>query len=69
MSGDVKIASARHCNKPDGFERGEVGPHGMSVMPKCCGLPVVDDGGCSEGCCDDFVCTVCGYSFRFEWGD
>ncbi len=27
---------------------------------------IKSDGGCSEGCCDDFKCTECGYSFRIE---
>lgn len=37
--------------------------------PTCCGKKMVDDGGCSEGCCDDFKCTVCGKNIRVEWGD
>jgi hypothetical protein len=27
------------------------------------------DGGCSEGCCDDYVCPDCGTEFRVEWAD
>lgn len=23
-----------------------------------------DDGGCSDGCCDDYVCRVCGLRYR-----
>ena len=26
-------------------------------------------GGCDNGCCDDFECSDCGYSFRIEWPD
>jgi hypothetical protein len=27
---------------------------------------IVSDGECSEGCCDDFKCKECGYTFRIE---
>jgi hypothetical protein len=27
---------------------------------------VVGDGGCSEGCCDDYKCTDCGATWRVE---
>lgn len=37
--------------------------------PRCCGAPMKDAGGCSEGCCDDYRCTVCGYKVRIEWPD
>lgn len=30
---------------------------------------IEDAGGCSEGCCDDFRCTACGFTFRVEWPD
>jgi hypothetical protein len=23
-------------------------------------------GGCSEGCCDDYTCPVCGVEWRYE---
>lgn len=26
----------------------------------------VDDGECSEGCCDDYKCTDCGETWRIE---
>jgi hypothetical protein len=26
----------------------------------------VDDGGCSEGCCDDYKCKDCGHAWRVE---
>lgn len=28
--------------------------------PVCCGNKMQDDGGCAEGCCDDYKCEVCG---------
>jgi len=28
---------------------------------------VVLDGGCDEGCCDDFKCTDCGARWRVEY--
>lgn len=37
--------------------------------PVCCGEDMADDGGCSEGCCDDFKCTVCGKRLRIAWPD
>ena len=37
--------------------------------PTCCGQPMKDDGGCSEGCCDDYTCEVCGKSIRVGWPD
>lgn len=27
---------------------------------------VLDDGGCSEGCCDDYKCADCGATWRVE---
>jgi hypothetical protein len=37
--------------------------------PVCCGERMDDDGGCREGCCDDYRCARCGQSFRVEWPD
>lgn len=42
---------------------------GTVRSPTCCGQKMVDDGGCSSGCCDDYKCTVCGKKIRVEWGD
>jgi hypothetical protein len=43
------------------------------VLPKCRKCPdhhvMVDDGECSEGCCDDFKCPNCGWALRVECGD
>jgi len=36
--------------------------------PKCAGK-LEDDGGCSDGCCDDYKCVDCGYKFRVECPD
>ena len=42
---------------------------GTVHAPTCCGQSMKDDGGCSQGCCDDYRCTVCGKTVRVEWGD
>jgi hypothetical protein len=39
---------------------------GDMVCPK--GGVITSDGGCAEGCCDDYICTVCG-PFRIEAAD
>jgi hypothetical protein len=28
----------------------------------------VDDGGCSDGCCDDYRCPACGERWRARYG-
>lgn len=53
---------------PDGYEPANVFD-GNVIGPKCCGQAMADDGGCSEGCCDDFRCLICGYEVRIEWPD
>lgn len=42
---------------------------GTVIGPRCCGENMKDDGGCSEGCCDDYKCDKCGYQVRIEWPD
>jgi hypothetical protein len=42
---------------------------GSVRSPVCCGVKMQDDGGCSEGCCDDFKCTLCGDRLRISWPD
>lgn len=42
---------------------------GTVRTPTCCGQKMNDDGGCSQGCCDDYKCSVCGKEIRVEWGD
>jgi len=54
---------------PDGYEPAKVLPGGNVTGPKCCGAPMKADGGCSEGCCDDYRCETCGYRVRIEWPD
>lgn len=42
---------------------------GSVRSPTCCGQTMLGDGGCSQGCCDDFKCEVCGRTLRVEWPD
>ena len=42
---------------------------GTVSTPICCGHKMLDDGGCSDGCCDDYRCEHCGKKIRVEWGD
>jgi hypothetical protein len=42
---------------------------GSVRAPVCCGVDMQDDGGCAEGCCDDFKCAICGKTLRVEWAD
>lgn len=42
---------------------------GSVRAPICCGKRMKADGGCSEGCCDDFKCEACGKRTRVEWPD
>jgi hypothetical protein len=44
-------------------------PNGTVSSPTCCGQTMADDGGCSQGCCDDFKCDTCGKKIRVEWPD
>ena len=55
--------------RPESFERAQILPNGKVMGPRCCGQDMADDGGCSQGCCDDFKCEVCGYKVRIEWPD
>lgn len=45
------------------------GDDGSIRAPACCGQPMADDGGCAEGCCDDYRCETCGERLRVEWPD
>lgn len=47
----------------------QINKDGTVSGPGCCGVKMVDDGGCAEGCCDDYRCTVCGKTIRVEWPD
>lgn len=42
---------------------------GTVRAPTHCGVSMLDDGGCSDGCCDDYKCSVCGFKQRVEWPD
>lgn len=42
---------------------------GTVSSPMCCGQPMKDDGGCGQGCCDDYRCEICGETIRIEWPD
>lgn len=55
--------------RPAQYESAGINPDGSVHGPKCCGVKMTDDGGCSEGCCDDYRCDVCGYRVRIEWPD
>lgn len=52
---------------PSGYEPAQIGADGTCHGPRCCGIPMVDNGGCSEGCCDDYRCSRCGHQVRIEW--
>ena len=48
------------------MSEGELFPN---KCPKCGVGNLKDNGGCSEGCCDDYKCEACGYTFRVECPD
>lgn len=54
---------------PAGYEPARVLEGGKVIGPRCCGEPMADDGGCADGCCDDYRCAACGHSVRVEWLD
>jgi len=54
---------------PSGYEPAQVLEGGSVRGPRCCGVAMADDGGCSEGCCDDYRCATCGHRVRIEWPD
>ena len=43
--------------------------NGNMHSPMCCGKKMDSDGGCSDGCCDDWKCKVCGRRLRTEAPD
>ena len=43
--------------------------NGQVHAPLCCDTIMVDDGGCSNGCCDDYRCERCGKRIRIQWPD
>jgi hypothetical protein len=52
---------------PPGYEPAKIGADGTCAGPRCCGQPMNDAGGCSDGCCDDYRCSACGHKVRIEW--
>lgn len=52
---------------PENYIPAQVNTDGSVKGPQCCGLAMEDNGGCSEGCCDDYKCSVCGHKVRIEW--
>jgi transposase-like protein len=46
-----------------------IGDSHPKFCPRCREESVVDDGRCRDGCCDDYRCTACGYTFRVELPD
>lgn len=48
---------------------GYISEEGVVSAPWCCTGPMQDDGDCECGCCDDFICTICGRTVRIEWPD
>lgn len=62
--------SNREINeRPVGYKTAYIREDGVCMPPQCCGKNMIDDGGCSEGCCDDYLCESCGHSVRIEWPD
>lgn len=56
-------------NAPKGYKPAYINEEGICMSPICCSQEMKDDGGCSEGCCDDYKCETCGYEVRIEWPD
>lgn len=54
---------------PEGYEPAKINENGTLSGPRCCGQPMLDDGGCSDGCCDDYKCAACGHTVRIERPD
>lgn len=54
---------------PEGYISAKVDERGNITSPQCHGRYMKYNGGCSSGCCDDYVCEECGYTVRIEWPD
>ena len=63
------FSNAEIKSRPEGYEPAGINADGSVYGPKCCGQKMARDGGCSEGCCDDYRCEKCGHRVRIEWPD
>jgi hypothetical protein len=58
----TKLAHGRYiCTKRNPWDKDVQGRDGRGCHPAA-----EDDGGCSEGCCDDYRCPYCGVHWRVE---
>lgn len=53
----------------EGQWQAKINDDGSVSGPGCCHQLMEQDGGCREGCCDDYKCAVCGKRLRVEWPD
>lgn len=75
MSAQIQVGSRNNASLTRGDRMTErtvlpgdpFAPNGIVNSPVCCGEEMDDDGGCSEGCCDDFKCKRCGKRIRLEY--
>lgn len=63
------FSNAEIRTAPKKYEPAKVNADGSVSGPRCCGQEMLDDGGCSDGCCDDYKCSACGHTIRIEWPD
>lgn len=62
MTPDIRFDGDRRvCHEGDPWTPEKGREHRMWCHPES-----DDDGGCSEGCCDDYRCRVCGKRYRIE---
>lgn len=54
---------------PESFEPARINEDLRVCAPRCHGERMLDDGGCLEGCCDDYKCAECEFTIRIEWPD
>jgi hypothetical protein len=50
----------------DGVYTGDTAP---TACPRCQSTRIVTYRECFFGCCDDYCCEQCDFTFRFEWPD
>lgn len=63
------FSNKERSTAPEGYRPAQVLENGHVKGPECCGQSMADDGGCSDGCCDDYRCSICGHTVRIEWPD